>query len=185
MNDERADRPRVLPDRLEAGVSGLARMREWDAVRLVELPELEHESFAEFSFRVGPDHSIELETDEAGPLPAGAAERLRKTFHRIRPPAVGKATRRSAVMWSVAARRLGQDAIELDVPATIRELSVAVPPDGDVIRLVDGEELLELPADVAGVLAELERLGKAQFDSFAVRAERLDERLFGVRVDAL
>ena len=185
MSDERADRPRVLPDRLEAGVSGLARIREWDAVRLVQIPELEDDSLSEFSFRLGPDHSIELAADGPAVLPAGVVERLQETLRRIQPPAVGKATRRTSAIWSVAARRLGQTTIELDVPAAVSELSVAVPPEGDVIRLVNGEEPLDLPAHLAAGLDELERLGRDQFDTFAVSAERLDDRRFGVRVDAL
>lgn len=160
-------------------------MREWDAVRLVELPELENEGRSAFSFWLGPDHSIELTEDGPDALPAGVVERLQKVLRRIQPPAVGKATRRSGAIWSVAARRLGQTPVELDVPAAVTELSVAVAPGGEVIRLVDGEEPAELPADVGAVLDELERLGREEFDSFAVSAERLDERRFGVRVDAL
>ena len=89
------------------------------------------------------------------------------------------------MIWSVAARRLAQTAVELDAPATVCELSVALPPAGEAVRLVDGEEPAELSPELAGVLDELERLGRERFDRFAVSAERLDERFFGVQVDAL
>ncbi|MCY4087620.1 MAG: hypothetical protein OXG37_12260 [Actinomycetia bacterium] len=185
MSDERTDRLHLVPDRLEAGVSGLARMREWDAVRLIEVPELENDRLSAFSFRLGFGHAIELASDGPASLPAGVVQRFQKTLRHIKPPAIGRATRRSAVIWSVAARRLGQTAIKLDAPATVCELSVALPPAGEAVRLVDGEEPAELSPELAGLLDELERLGRERFDRFAVSAERLDERFFGVQIDAL
>ena len=52
MRDEDIGDPRVVPRWVEAGVSGVPRGRDWDAVAVVDLPELEGSLASELSFRV-------------------------------------------------------------------------------------------------------------------------------------
>jgi hypothetical protein len=92
----------------------------------------------------------------------------------LAPPYRARAVRQSEELWAVAARRIevvrlpgrGGDALELTVQSDERRLTV------DGLREFGG-------------LRELEELGESRHPDFVVRAERLDDDWWEVRVDPL
>lgn len=153
---------------LAAGITGLARQREWDAVATAEAPgepgdEAELVALADGRVLVenGP---LGLDGEALAGALAGALDRPFRAVAVRRPE-----------LWVVGARAI-----------QVAELSSA--PDGDDIEVV---------ADASGVavridglpssahLPELEALGSARFRTFVVRAHRLAGRLFEVEVEPL
>jgi hypothetical protein len=161
-------RPPDLLGRLSgAGIHGLHRLREWDAVVTVDAPPLAGERAL---FVALPDRTILVEEGEGelGPL-AEAVET------ELEPPYRAEAVRRHDTLWAVAARAL-------DV------VSLADDPGGDEITLTvrNGErELLVDGARTFGSLPALERLAEGRFAAYAVRAARLDGNLWEVEVSPL
>ena len=170
---------------LPTGVTGIPRLKEWDAVALVELPELEASTLAELELEAHPDGELAAQADER--VPREALERLAAELDgRLRRPWEALAVRRDARLWAAGANavRLG-DPLELgDLPATRVELVRA--PGGDTTLSVDGEELdpgEEGPYEAAA--AELARAGSARFESFVARADRGTGGRWHVTVDPL
>jgi hypothetical protein len=160
------DRP-VVGGTREPGVHGLARRREWDAVATVRAADIPGD---ELAFDVLPDRTVLVE-EEAGeeslaPL-ADAVER------ELQPPYRARAVRQGPELWAVAAR-----AIQV----------VRLPEqEGDRIELTvrNGERSLVVDsAREFGSIPELEALGAGKAD-YTVRAERLDENWWEVKVDPL
>jgi len=152
----------------ETGVHGIARQREWDAVATVQAPDV---SGDELAFDVLPDRTVLVDEEEGdaslGPL-ADAVER------ELQPPYRARAVRQSDELWAVAARAIdvvrlpgrAGDTIELSVRGGERTLSV------------DG-------AREFGTVSELEALAAGRHNEYVVRAERLDDDWWEVKVDPL
>ena len=144
---------------LAAGITGLARGREWDAIATVEAlgapgDEVEFVALADGRL-LATSGSGDLET-LAGAL-AGA----------IDPPYRAVAVKQPE-LWTVGARSI--DVVEL-----------ADDPGGDSVELVRTDEGTAARIDdvpTTRLLPELERMGEARGAAYVVRAGLLDRRLF-------
>jgi hypothetical protein len=153
---------------VRADVHGFTREREWDAFATVAAPELAGD---ELAFDVLPDRTVLVETQDGD----GSLTALVDTIEReLAPPYRARAVRQSEELWAVAARGIevvrlpdrGGDALELTVRGDERRL------------IVDGMQEF-------GGVPELEELGESRHPDFVVRAERLDDDWWEVRVDPL
>jgi len=167
---------------VEAGVSGLAALREWDATVIAEVPELEHTDLGEIEFRVLSDGTV------VGNVPPEALEKLTKDLDLDRPYAA-QAVRQDRTEWAVAALQVDSQTIELPKGIDALMLEVAVPPDediGETTYYVEGEALTELSEGPLGeALRELERLGRDRFQGFVARADKVDDGRWELTVDPL
>jgi hypothetical protein len=147
----------------EAGIHGVPRQREYDAVVTTDAPDVEGAS-ARF---VGlEDGSLLVEEGDGDFTPlADAIEQ------EVKRPYRATAVRRGDTQWAVAARKL--QVIELPEPDG-DEVELAVRGD-ERILVVDGNR-------VFGTLPELEALANGDA---VIRAARLDGNLWEVRVDPL
>jgi hypothetical protein len=162
--------PRGVPRWLEVGISGVPRQREWDLVSLVDVPELEGAPVSEVSFRLV--EAGRPAGTEPAEVPAAAVARLSAVVEQaLEPPCEVRALRRGVLDWSVAARRIAVELVDLPSPDAVEEVAVAVTPDGERTVLVDGEES-EADGPLAELVAELEQRGRARFPSFVARAVR-------------
>jgi len=143
-----------------AGIHGLHRAREWDAVVAVDAPEVEGER-ASFVALPGGDLVVEEGPDGLEPL-ATALEQ------EVRPPYRAEAVRRDGGLWAVAGRRI--EGVELP-GVDGQELELSVHGDERTL-LVDGERSF-------GGLPALER------PEHVVRARRLDGDLWEVETAPL
>lgn len=138
-----------------AGIHGLHRTREWDAVVAVEAPEVEGER-ASFVALPGGDLVVEAGPDGLEPLAAALEQELS-------PPYRAEAVRRDGGLWAVAGRRI--EVVELPgVGGQELELSVH---GGERTLLVDGERSF-------GGVPALER------PEHVVRARRIEGDLWEV-----
>jgi hypothetical protein len=153
----------------EAGIHGVARPREWDAVVVATAP-FEGEWLP---FVALPDGSLLLDADEVTDEAVAPMAAALETS--IEPPYRAEAVRKGQHRYAVAARR-----IEVaDVPEKI---------DGDEIDLTvyDGERTLRVDGVRSfGTIRSLEELGAKRFASYVLRAERLDGSLWEVRIAPL
>jgi hypothetical protein len=153
----------VRPD-----VHGFAREREWDALATVEAPELAGD---ELAFDVLPDRTVLVETQEGDKPLTALAEAIER---ELTPPYRARAVRQSSELWAVAARTI--DVVRLpDRSGEALELTVR---GGERRLVVDG--IREF-----GGVPELEELGESRHRDYVVRAERLDDDWWEVRVDLL
>jgi hypothetical protein len=153
----------------EVGVTGLHRLREWDATATVEAPELRG---TELEFVVLPDGSVLVE-EEAGD--ASVAPLADAIDEQLTAPYRARAVRRDGEVWAVAA-------IAIDV------LDLRPDIEGDEIELVSraGERTLTVDGVRSfGSIPQLEELGADRAVDFVVHASRLDGTLWEVRVDPL
>jgi hypothetical protein len=181
---ERPQEP-LLFRNVPTGVTGIPRLAEWDVVVGVELPELEGSALPEFEFRAPTDGPLEA------PGPEIAVETLekigRELDEQLERPYEGRAVRQEGRHWAAGAvaARAGES-VELPGPLPEDSLEVVLPPDGDLVVQADGEPL---DGDAAGsfeaATAELERLGRAKFESFVARADRAEGGGWRVTVDPL
>ena len=82
-----------------------------------------------------------------------------------------RAVRRGVLDWSLAARRISVELVELPELEHVEDLVVALAPDGGRTVLVDGREVEpDGPVEEAALL--LEELGRRRFSAFAARAAR-------------
>jgi hypothetical protein len=160
--------PTLPVDRLEAGVTGISRPREWDAVVTAVAPGIRDDPVV---FVALPDGELLVEVgDEPGDLTplAEAVERERPRPYRA------QAVRRDGDSFAV-----GVVGIEVaPLPGT----------EGDSVALTvnEGVRALEIDGRPSPGRAEaLEELGEGAGRSYVVRAERLEGDLFEVRVDRL
>lgn len=160
------DPPDLLARLSGAGIHGLQRLREWDAVVTVDAPSLRGDRA---QFVALPDRTLLVEEgdDDLAPL-AEAVE-----AHLV-PPYRAEAVRRHETIWAVAARAI--EVVELGDDPGGDELTLTVR-DGERELLVDG-------ARTFGSAPALERLA-ADHDSYAVRAARLEGDLWEVEVSPL
>jgi hypothetical protein len=147
----------------EAGIHGVPREREYDAVATAEAPDVDGGN-ARF---VGlQDGSLLIEEGE-GDLSA-LAEAIEQ---HVKAPYRAIGTRRGSTQWAVAAH--GIRVVELPEPGG-DEVELAIRGDERTL-VIDGNRAF-------GTLPELEQL--ADGDS-VIRATRLDGNLWEVRVDPL
>lgn len=153
---------------LEAGITGLARQREWDAVVTSQSPgnpgkEVEFVALQGGDLLVGDSGS----GFDATPL-AAALEGA------IEPPYRAVAVRRPE-LWVVGA-------------CAIQVAELVDDPGGDTVEVVESSDGVASRIDGVPTFAplpELERLGRARFATYVVRARRLSGRLFEVAVEPL
>ena len=153
---------------LEAGITGIPRQREWDAVKLVEA---RGSTGDEVEFVALPDGRVLVESGPDG----FDATPLAAAFHGSIETPYRAVARRRPELWAVGARAIR--ILELPRAPLGDALEVVLNADGLLIR-VDG-----MPSGAR--LPELEELGRARFASFAVRAQRLIDSLFEVEVEPL
>jgi hypothetical protein len=164
---------------VEAGVSGLARAREWDATTLAQAPSLRGYAAAELEFRVFADGTV------IGDVPPEAVGELTGELG-LDPPLVVRAVRQSDSAWTVGALQLESELVSLPAGIAAMSLEVAVPPDGETTLLVDGELADEVPdGPEAEAFAALESLGAARFQAFVARADRVEDGRWEVTIDPL
>jgi len=151
----------------EAGIHGVHRPREWDATAVVEAPDLEGD---ELEFVALPDGTLLVDGEED---PAPLADALETS---VESPYRARAVRQTETAWAVAARRIEVVELSGDVDGDALELTVH---DGERTFLLDGRPEF-------GSVPELEQLAAAKgFESYAIRALRLDGRLWEVQVSPL
>jgi hypothetical protein len=164
---------------VEAGVSGLARAREWDATALVQAPSLRGYAAEELEFRIFADGTV------IGDVPPEAVGELTGELG-LRPPLIVRAVRQGDSEWTVGALQLESDLVSLPTGISALSLEVAVPPDGETTLLVDGEFVSEVPEGPVGeALATLESLGAARFQAFVARADRVEDGRWELTIDPL
>jgi hypothetical protein len=148
-----------------AGIHGIHRFREWDALVRVEGVELDAD---EVAFVALADGTLVVEGDEEDDL-APFAEAIEA---ELPPPYRAQAVRARDGAWTVAAEAIELVELGREVEGEQIELTVR---DGERSMLVDG-------APAFGSLRELEQLGAERGDDFVVRANRVDGDLWDVRV---
>jgi hypothetical protein len=148
----------------QAGIHGVPRPREYDAVVSLDVEGL---SVDEFSFVALEDGTLLLESDEDIDLNS-FADALDGS---IAPPYRATAVRKGETTWAVAANAIQVARIEDDVGGDTVELAVQ---HGDSTVLVDG-------AHAFGSFASFERLAEG-LDAYVIRASRLDGDLWEVNV---
>ena len=176
MADERIRDPGLRW--VESGVSGLARPRQWDATALADVPALRGYDAGEIEFRVREDGSV------VGDVPPEAVPALTAELG-LEPPYTVRAVRRSETAWAVGALSVQSDPIELPVGIDAVSLEVAVPPQGERMLFADGELVDEPAGSDARAFEEIERAGRARFQAFVARADRVEDGRWELTVDPL
>jgi hypothetical protein len=152
----------------EAGIHGVSRPRQWDAVVTAESEAL---TGHEVHFVALPDGTLFVDED----VPDGSLAPLADEVEEVvDPPYRAHAVRKSDRVWAVGVQRVEiaslpetrGDEVELSVRGTERTL------------VVDGAR------EFGGVPA-LEHLAGERHDDYAVRAQRLDGDLFEIEVAPL
>ena len=183
MPEEDITDPRVVPRWVEAGVSGVPRAREWDAVEVLDVPELAGLPISEVSFRVLEDGTV---VPGEGDAPGAAVERLVSAASEIATiPLEARASRRGRSEWSLAVRELRLERIELPPGLEVQEIAVAIAPDGGRTYLVDGEETDAPAPELREALELLEQQGLRRFVAFVARAEQVAPGRWELTIDPL
>jgi hypothetical protein len=167
--DEPAGPPTIDPEHplwRIAGIHGIPRAREWDAVLTAAAPDLPGD---ETDFVALPDGTLYTDDD----LPDGALAPLADGFDGLLdPPYHAFALRQEEDVWSAAALRVAV----VEVPEAV---------DGDQVDLAvnDGERTVRVDGvESRAEIPSLEDFAGQQFGSFVLRASRLDETLWEVTV---
>jgi hypothetical protein len=153
---------------VEAGISGIPRNREWDAVATMRSnAEGDEAVFVLLNDgRLIPVHGSEAAMEPA----AQALEGELETPYRA------VAVRRNADTWAVGA--VGIEVIVLPADTEGNELMLTVTQEGERALEVDGRSTIE------GIEA-LEQAVGGRYDAYVVRAKRLDDRLWEIGIDPL
>jgi hypothetical protein len=153
----------------DVGVTGLHRLREWDATATVEAPGIQGD---EVVFVVLSEDSVladeELDYEALEPL-AEAVEA------QLTPPYRARGVRRHGDVWAVAA-------------SSIEVVDLGPDVEGLELELVSRRDERSLSVDGArsfGTLPQLEQLGASRSGDYVVHASRLDGTLWEVRVGRL
>ncbi|MGH3037763.1 MAG: hypothetical protein ACRDMU_11335 [Gaiellaceae bacterium] len=162
---------------VESGVSGLARPRQWDATSLAEVPALRGYA-AQVEFRVRADGSV------VGEVPPEAVPALTAELG-LDPPYTVRAVRRSDTAWAVGVLIVHSEPIDLPGGIDAVSLEVAVPPEGDRMLFADGELVEEPAGGGARAFEDIERAGRARFQAFVARADRVEDGRWELTVDPL
>jgi len=162
--------PRGVPRWMEVGISGVPRQREWDLVSIVDIPELDGAPVSELAFRLLDDERVA--GAEPSDVPSSALSRLALLVaESLEPPCEVRAVRRGVLDWSLAARRISVELVDLPELEHVDDLVVALAPDGGRTVLVDGREL-EPEGPVEEASLHLQELGRRRFPAFVARAAR-------------
>jgi hypothetical protein len=152
-----------------AGIHGVARAREWDAVVAAEAPDLPGE---DVEFVVLEDGTLivddDLPDDALSPLADALDATLEAPYHVY-------AHRREGDAWVAAA-------VLVDVAEVPEDI------DADTVEIVvrDGEHMTVVGGDLASDRIEsLEAVAEEDFESYFLEATRIDERLWEVTVNPL
>ncbi len=148
-----------------AGIHGIHRFREWDALVRVEGVKLDTDEVAFVALGDGTLVVDDEEEDDLAPF-AEAVEA------ELPPPYRAQAVHAGGGVWTVAAEAI--ELVELGKELEGEQIELTVR-DGERSLVVDG-------APAFGSVRELERLGEARGDDFVVRASRVDGDLWDVRV---
>lgn len=148
----------------QAGVHGLARPRQWDAVVTAEA-DLPGDAV---HFVTLEDRTVVVDEDVPDDQLAPLADAVET---QLDPPYRAQATRRHDRLWAVGASKITVVSIDEEIGGDAVELAAS---EGEVTTLVDG-------AQVFGAVPALEALG-AGMPSFVVRADRIDGDLWEVVV---
>ncbi len=148
----------------QAGVHGVPRPRQWDAVVTAEA-DLPGDSV---HFVTLEDRTVVVDEDVPDDQLAPLADAVET---QLNPPYRAEGTRRDDRLWAVGASKIDVVSIDEEIGGDTVELAVR---DGVVTQLVDG-------AHGFGSVPELEALG-AGMPSFVVRADRIDGDLWEVAV---
>jgi hypothetical protein len=140
----------------------------WDVVVAVELPELEPVAASELRIVAYEDGAVDVDDASLGPAARRIAQILDEELER---PYEARAVRRGVRDWSVAARQIDADRVELPELEGIEELTVARTPDGERTVFADGDEV-EPEGELGVAAATLEERARERFDAFAARAVR-------------
>jgi hypothetical protein len=124
----------------------------------------------ELHFVALPNGDLVVDEEEPPGTLAPLAEAIEQA---IEPPYRAEAVRRDREIWAVAAQRV--EVAEIHTAGDELELTVH---DGERILTVDGERAF-------GSVPELERIGSREGPAYAVRARRLEDRLWEVEVNPL
>jgi hypothetical protein len=152
----------------QAGVHGIPRPREWDAVVTVEA-DLPGDGFGFVTLGDGTVVVDEdVEADAVGPLADAVETQLNRPYR-------AEAARRGERLWAVGARKIEVAELEEEIGGDTVEL--AVQSDGQRTVLVDG-------ALAMGDFASLEARARG-LPAFVIRADRIDGDLWEVRVEPL
>jgi hypothetical protein len=149
------------------GIHGVPRPRRWDAVASAEAPGLAGD---ELHFVALPDGDLVVDEDEPPGTVAPLANAIEQT---IEPPYRVEAVRRQGDIWAAGARRVAVATFEAD---------------GDLLELVATETGRSFSVDgeqTFGSVPELERIARAEGESYVVRARRLDGDLWEIEADPL
>jgi hypothetical protein len=153
---------------VEAGISGIPRTREWDAVAAVQCKAPGDEAVF---VALADGRRIHLGGDARAV--DCAADALNGELER---PYRALALRREGDTWAVGAVSI--EVVELPADTEGEELMLTVTEEGERALEVDGRPTL------AG-LETLERVVAGRFDSYVLRATRLEGRLWEVGIDPL
>jgi hypothetical protein len=148
-----------------AGIHGLHRLREWDAIVRADEADVDGD---EVRFVALDDGTLIVDGDDDGEL-TPLAEAVEA---ELKPPYRAQAVRTDDGGWTVAAEAI--DIVELRREVEGEELELTVR-RGERVLFVDG-------APAFGDTSELERLGEERGDDFVVRASRIDGDLWDVRI---
>jgi hypothetical protein len=152
-----------------AGIHGVARAREWDAVVAAEAPDLPGE---ELDFVVLEDGTLvvdlDLPDDALSPLADAVDGALEAPYHAY-------AHRREGDVWVAAA--IVVDVVEVDEEIEADSIEI-VARDGEHMTVVGGE-LTNRRIEPLAALAE------EDFESYFLEATRIDGRLWEVTVNPL
>jgi hypothetical protein len=169
-----------------AGITGIPRLREWDAVVLVELPELEASLLTEFELSAPIEGDVRARADEG--VPRRMLERIAETLDaEVERPYDALVVRKDRRRWSAGARtiRLG-DTIELPAGFPATSLEVVRTPEGALETRADGEEVDPALAPlIVEVVAALDRRGRERFESFVARADKVANGSWQLTIDPL
>lgn len=152
-----------------AGIHGVARAREWDAVVAAEAPDLPG---AELDFVVLEDGTLivdqDLPDETLSPLADALDGSLEAPYHAY-------AHRREGDVWVAAA-----------ILVDVAEVPEAIDADSVEIVVRDGEHMTAVGGDLTNRRIEsLEAVAAEDFESYFLEATRIDERLWEVTVNAL
>ena len=149
-----------------AGIHGIPRVREWDAVTSAVAPDLPGDETDFVALVDGTIFTDDDLPDDALPPLADALDGL------VEAPYHALGLRQEGSLWSVAAMRV----TVLEVPEVI---------DGDMVELAvnEGERTIRVDeAESRTPIPSLEAFAAQQFGSFVLRASRLDDTLWEVTV---
>jgi hypothetical protein len=151
----------------EPAFHGVARPRHWDTFTTVKAPELDG---TEVDFAVLPDGTVIVDEESGDASLDAFADAVEERLPR---PFRAHGVRQTESLWAVSARRIDVASFE----ARGDRIELTQTSEGKTFVL-DGERSF-------GTVRELEELGEAVGDEYAIEAERLDADLWEVRISAL